>query len=292
MAQATEFDPSSAEKELMLRALRVEKQYYDPKINRKDIIWTKRRIKDFIDASPLDSCAYIWDLLSTPTKDAWGIAGAYCGLTGWELFVQDTTYRIVNDLVGIASPRSKHQYKVMMCDMGSGNYPLSISQYHEPEYTLKTKNVGQKNAYTWLDIEEDITAPLTVSFNYSADLVEVGPTLSHYIDVWFQGKKDGATASDSFQENLKIDTGWITFSKNFTPDLDTITRYRVEIYIFKYTGIIMFDNFSFEHDGEDWAIDKYCNDVREEKYTHAGYKYPAWKTGAFPDPMIHNSVYI
>lgn len=261
----------------MFRALRVENQYYAPKINRKDIVWNKRKYEDLVTQSQIDPCAELWAGLSESAKIRWNNAGAECGLNGYQLFVQDTSFRLLNNLRGLGSPSIYHQYKILEFETGDDCHEFYIIQEHLANYTIKQKNVGQKNAYTPVEIEEDITAPITLSFKYFADLEVDGVFDFFGCYITFYGVKDGHYASDSIWFDLDYSTGWVQFSEEMTPDLDIINQYYFEIDAYPLKGIFRMDDFKIEHDGQNWSFDSNCDRIDEKIIDYGdGWDYGWW----------------
>ena len=276
MTKVVDFDPSVEAKEAMLRSLRVEMRPDDAVINKKDIIWRKRNLIEITDLSMLNQCAALWHSLSSGERANWDTAAAYCALTGWELFLQDTSYRLLNNLLGIAAPNIHHQYKVMECVLNCTDEYFSIYQKHYSNYKLRELIPGQKKAYAWNEINEQVVGSLIVEFNYFSDLEELDIDYEFYAIIHCIGTKDGSLAQDFIFIDLDLKTAWKSFFQLFIPDLDTITFYQIIFSAYHVSGVVMFDNFNFEHDSQNWAFDFNCDSIRSDRYIFNNKYWPAW----------------
>jgi len=289
MAKAVDFDTTQEIEDLMEKALKIKRKDYDPSFDRKNIIWRKRNLKVFTEKSWLTEISVLWATLTTIQKTAWETAGAVCNLTGYQLFTQDTSYRLENSLSGVATPNNIYQYKVIHVYNANANWYLSFSQCHRESYDLFIKNPNQKNAYTPTPITENFVPPLKVEFYYKADLTPNPAGNTFHVTVCLVGMKDGVRVTDYQNVELNPSTDWIKFSQDFNLDVDYIYYYYVTIYMFKYTGEAFFDNFNIEHDSQNFAINPSCDDIFRLAYIHLGFKYYAWEqSGGGGDSYFRN----
>lgn len=212
----------------------------------------------------LNDLAPLWDSLSSSDQTLWGNAGAESGLTGYQLFVQDTSYRLNNGLTGLATPNNYHQYKVLSLEMSADIGEWSIIQEHFDFYYLRSAVSGRDEAFEWNLISEVGSSPLKIEFNYYSDLVSTDPDSDFYVKVTVHGLKNGLPVYDSFNFDLDLQTGWKSFSEELVVDMDSFDEYDFTIQAYYLTGTFRADNFNFEHDSQNWAWDPYCKNILDE----------------------------
>jgi len=292
MAKADNFDPTTVQREQMLKSVRVEELYTGTKINKKDITYRKRNLRVLAAQSQFDPCASLWAGLSEAAKTRWDNAGAVCGLTGWELFFQDTTYRLLNNLPGLASPSVLHQYKVLKWIIDDQVQAHSINQVHWRNRYNRNRIPGSKKAYIWEVVEEFFAPPLTIEFNYHADLEAKDAGSYFKACVFGNGYVGGVPTYFGACYDLDLVTGWKQFSQAYSPAVDTIYYYYLALYANRLEGIACFDNFNFEHDAQNWAFDPFCDNVKD-KYAKDGYGYrKAFEPSTYQDISKFDSAYL
>lgn len=261
--------------DLMIKGVKIRNEYGDPRIDKKNIVWRKRNFKELDQQSVLDPVARLWNDLSYFRKQKWANSGAVCNLTGYRLFVQDTGFRVENNISGIANPRLDYQFKVLEFDSGDDCIEFHIYQDHPSNYTIKQRIEGKKNAYKEVDIEEIVSSSLLVEFWYYANLEQFDTDEVFEIIIWFYGFKNGSPDFDVFVVSLNPQTGWIQFSQEFTPDLDSIDYYYIEIWALNYTGIFRMDNLNLFHDSQNWAFDSRFDKMDLKHWDYGfGFYYP------------------
>jgi hypothetical protein len=277
MAKVGEISLTPEQKELYYKALRVEEVYSETVVDRKNIIWRNRNLIEVEDRSIIDQCAELWNGLSQAEQDAWVTAASYCNLTGWKLFFQDTSYRILNNLSGLATPNNLHQYKVIKVVKPSDAHPLDFTQYHHSPYYLKTRIVGSKDAYKWVYVDETCAPPIVVEFNYYTDIIQRQDYHIFHLTGLFRGLKNGVDTAIFIHIDLEKQHPWGLFSHSFAPDLDTIYYYYISFYMYQVYGTLMIDNVNFFHDGENWALDPSCDNIKAVNYVHNDWQEPSWQ---------------
>lgn len=81
-------------------------------VGRNPNLMTRARKYNLKQASKLFQCAYAWESLTQPQKDAWYTAADITGMNGYALWTQDKIYRLQNGIGGNANPSIYHQYKI------------------------------------------------------------------------------------------------------------------------------------------------------------------------------------
>lgn len=277
MAKVVDLNIDPALEDQMLKSIKIKRRYYDPSIDKKTIVWRKRNLKAFAAQSDFNPVAIFWENLSQTQKDLWSAAAAHCGLTGYQLYTQDKGYRIQNNISGNVIPDVHHQFMILDFLTEETAEEFYFGQDHYSPYYVLTKNVGQKNAYTPVYTEEEFAPPLLLEFDYKSDIIDVLEGEAYfYYDLWFSGIKDGSPAGDAFINDLPKQQDWTRFSEEFEPDLDLVTDYGFTIIGEGVRGQVQIDNVNFEHDGQNFAFDKNCNDVNAAiVYDVFGWE-PAW----------------
>lgn len=275
MATVEDLDIDPALEDLMLECVKIRDRYGNPRIDKKLIVWRKRNYKELESLSQIIPAADQWDRLSSGEKSAWDTAASYCGLTGYQLFIQDTAFRILNGLLGFATPNIHHQYKVMEFITGDDCEEFYLFQTHPPSYWVYEHVPGTKNTFRWVEIEENIAAPFLLEFDYRSQLEATDAGVEYYVIVFFDGIKNGVPDYDAISFNLDLVTDWQRFSEELNPDLDTISEYWVEFDAVWVSGWVQFDNFNFFHDGQNWAFDPRCDNIDKQRFDIGlEYSYP------------------
>jgi hypothetical protein len=85
---------------------------------------------------------------------------------------------------------------------------------------------------------------------------------------------------------------WATLSASVTSVIGMVRGYTAFLEIYNATGDLYIDNVNIEHSGQNWARDKYCNDINQS-FTKAFYQIPKhWAAVDVPEGAYFESVYI
>lgn len=263
MAQVENFNPDPDVEDLMIKGVKILDRYGSVKIQKKRTIYSRSDIEELESMSVMAQIAQLWEAQSSAKKNAWNNAATYCGLTGYQLFQQDTAFRLLNGIPGIATPNVNYQYKVLILDTGPYNEDFStycgVFEQHYPVYSIRQKIEGKKNSYRWVEIEENPSGTFTVGWSIYNNFIECGASPYFEISLWCYGKKGGVDASDHKTWSIPFVQSWNIFSDTFTPDLDTIEQYGFYIEHEDLEGYYLIDNLVIEHSGQNWAFDPHCN---------------------------------
>lgn len=195
------------------------------------------------DESYLASCKILWDLLTPAEQSAWGDAGDFTDLNGYNLFVQDTTYRLKNCIPGVATPVEAHQYKIghVSIPEGSGNVLFRQSSGYTPSGYI-TFNTWYKTA-----LSNDGSSPNTIKLRFryyylsggvlTPQVIELSMPLSVDWTHYFTGQQTVANASGGNEFEIEANNvkGDLWFDNTFVEDqlnVNTHDRYcnRVDKY--------------------------------------------------------------
>lgn len=241
--------------DLLEKSIKIRDRYGSPRMDRKDVVWRKRNYNTFIDNSPLSSVALLWDVQGDDTKALWDTAGAACGLTGYQLFVQDVSFRMANGMTPLHTPNPFYQYKVLSVELPVAYDESYIWQPHYDIYHVKTPVTGKKDMYYWAEIQETMASPFAVSFDALMNITGGEDEDIFYVYLYFEGIKDGNNSQDLFYLDVPRQQGWYHFEQEITPDLDEINYYEYGIYSLDTYGSYKFDNFNVQHSGQSWGVD-------------------------------------
>jgi len=276
MTLVTTLTTDQASIDLLEKSIKIRDRYATPRLDRKDVVWRKRNYKELAAFSQMDPAALLWDVQSDATRAAWAAAAVVCNMTGYQLFLQDTSFRLLNGFQGLAIPSLFHQYKVLRYDLGAIPEYFQIYQYHPSTYKLIIPITGKKNATQIVDIVETVTSPLHVEFDYQSVLDGVGGAPYFRLWVQVQGIKSSVPKISNFELFLEKGTSWTHASLNCVLDFDTINVYFVTLDGGDYSGFFDLDNIIIEHSGQNWAYDPRCEDVKAYKRYSAGAWRPYW----------------
>jgi len=191
-------------------------------VTKKRTLFRREDIKNLPTYSLLTQCADAWFLLTSGEKAAWETAALACDLSGYNLFIQDKTYRLMNEIAGNATPNNYHQYLVGHLDIpeGAGDFLL--------------KKVGN----------EIMSLPATLHINRNAVLT-ADPAGGEFIKVRFSYVYDdgGGPEWQSDELSLAKSSSWGTETLAITQQTNPTGVFYLEIEGHNVKGDFYFDNF-------------------------------------------------
>jgi hypothetical protein len=215
---------------------------YGTKVDKKNIVFRRRNFTSLIARGNFQGLAQQWDSLTALQQADWDDAGYWSGQSGWDLFAQDTLYRINNNILGIATPNLYHQFKVGELKIESPAEEIQIYQtyYNLPDTEIEWafnlfQNLTSTGAGSYAKlfvtvstgyIIEETGLPEVIVYEY--DLLE----LSDW-EYWQDGYYDGIWGA-----------GIIEF----------------KIHIYKMTGVLYIDGIELNYNDQNFANDFQCND--------------------------------
>jgi len=183
--------------------------------------------------------AYAWANFSQEVKDAWASAGDVIGQHGYNLFVQDKSYRIKNEIVGNATPSIYHQFLVGHINVSAPASNALIAQYNSRRL--------------------DFPASFELCFktNLTASGADPYAKLKFTWTRYYQGQN-----IDSEEViNLPLSQAWTKEEKAITEYEGIRGKWKIELELNDVVGDIWFDNIMVEYSGEIKLNDPYCMDV-------------------------------
>jgi len=258
---------------------------------RADTLLSRKRKAGVSARSLLPQIAALWAGFSGAQKTAWDIAADEMYLSGWQLFVQDQTIRILNDMAGSATPSTLHQSWVGNLKIVAPATELKIVQVHPRNYWISQKVVGKKGMYEPVLVTEGLALPLVISLNYYSDLTEfASPSFAKfYARVWhsYQGQ-------DLFEElliPLDYSTGWKNAEVTLSSLSGYIVGYDLYFHLDNVRGNVYFDNVVSHHAAQNWVRDPYCKDIYQS-FTRAFYQIPKhWAPVTLPEGAEFDTIY-
>ena len=239
----------------------------------KRLFLSRAKIKHITQKSLMVSLAPAWKSFTLAQRTAWTDAGAVSDYSGWRLFLQDTAYRRKAGLSGYAVPNLIYQTKVGRIDIVAPATGMKIEQPHPSSYYVRHKVPRTRSQYEPKKISEPFSLPLTISIACHTNLVSVGAgTFARLF----------CNVVSSYQSRdivtpLVIPFGLTDVWQNFSATLSSVVGipryYEAFIDVYNATGNLYFDNVKFVHDGQNWARDPRCLNVKES-FTKVFYQVP------------------
>jgi len=242
--------------------------------------------------SLLPQIAVFWAGLSAPQKMAWKAAAAETSANGWNLFVQDTAYRIKHTLAGLAIPSDFHQYKAGKMVIASPAFGAKLVQYH-PEYYYKQQKVrGTKALFIDVRVEEKLALPLEVGLSYKSEMIAAGnnPEVKFYAKVL--SNYQGRTIETEAGFAIDLESSWARETVILSEVIGVVRSYDLYINFTDVRGTFYWDNVLAHHTGTNYARDFRCTDVNNE-LTRSNYQIEkSWEEETLPNGASYDSVYV
>lgn len=241
--------------------------------------------------SLLPRISELWNGLDTTQQNAWKLAGSQTNMNGWNLFVQDTAYRLKFGISGLATPSIYHQYKVGKIEINSPANGALLAQYHPAQYYKLSKVPGSKALYTDVKITEFLRLPLEVGLSFRSDLVSFGdePIAEFYAEITssYQGRdiitKVGFT--------IPLSSGWTRETATISEVIGVARSYNLWLNFNNVRGSFYWDNVLAYHSSNNFARDFRCTDVNNE-LTRINYMIEkSWEEEFLPNGTAFGSVY-
>lgn len=236
-------------------------RYYHAGTRKKSGIIPEKKKYNVPSRSLLPQVSALWHALSAPERAAWISAAGQTNLNGWNLFVQDTCYRIKYGHEGLATPSDYHQYKVGRIQIEAPANKIVIEQTHPIEWYKLKKITGTKSQYHEVLVTEKLMLPLTVALSFRCDLeaTTAEPIAKYYAKVisHYQGRD----IETEIGFNLDLESDWQRKSGTLPEVLGIARWYSLFIECRNVRGFIEFDNVEARHTSSNYARDLRCLDV-------------------------------
>jgi hypothetical protein len=187
----------------------------------------------------LFNIAYAWSFFSVEEKAAWTAAADIIGQHGYNLFVQDKSYRIKNAIGGNATPSIYHQYLVGHLNVQNPANEALIAQY---------------NAFR-------VNFPASFELCFKTDLTADGADPYARLKFTWTRYTSGQNIENVETIEFPLSQAWTKETKNITQLGGIRGKWRLELELHDVTGDIWFDNVIVLYSSEIKTSDPYCEDV-------------------------------
>ena len=250
-----------------------------------------RKVVNVTSKSLLPQIREIWASVTTPVKNEWKAAGAAVEYTGWQIFVQEMSYRIKHGIVADPTPSILYSYMVGRMNMAAPAVNFSIVQHHPIKYYRMRKVPGTKSQREPVAIEEALFLPLTVGASYRTNLTPSGsnPYARFYARV--TRSYQGLDLTDDVGFDLPFNTNWARQEATLTDVIGHARWYSLYFELNDVYGSLEFDNLLSLHSGSNYARDFRSTNI-SAGYSDYNYQVPAsWAAVAAEDGATWGSVY-
>lgn len=252
---------------------------------------SRQRVNDLTTRSLLPQIAELKKGLSPEEVLAWRAAAQANGQNFYNLFVQDTAYRLKFGLPGVAIPSVLHQYKVGRLEITAPAYQAVLAQYHPIRYYISKKIRGNTTVREDIAIDEKLVLPLKIGLSYRTALAptQVNPEAKFYAIV--KSSYQGRTFETEFGFDFDLSTSWKRQETIVAEVIGVARSYDLFIELRGVRGWFEWDNVISEHTGNNYARDFRCNDVNNT-LTKTHYMIEkSWEEELLPRGAAFDSVY-
>jgi len=235
--------------------------------------------------------APLWQALTDGQRNSWNVAGAFSGATGWKLFLRDYSFRVKNNIPGLATPNNLYQVEVGKLSVAAPATGIKIAQFHPQTYYVTRKVRGSREMREAVLITENFDLPLTIKLSYKTNLTSIsaGSFARFYCILYshYQGRV--------IENILKIDfpliQDWTTSTATLIKVIGVMRGYTAFVEIFNARGDVFFDNVEITHSSQNWCRDPLCNDI-DQSFTKAFAQVPKnWVALGITEGAFFGSVY-
>jgi len=202
--------------------------------------------------------AYAWSSLSDELRDEWKLAGNVIGQHGYNLYVQEKSYRLKYGIGGEPTPSLYHQYTVGHINIQSPASSAFIAQYNNRR----------------------INFPASFELCFKTNLTSAGSNPYAQLKFTWTRYYEGQNIESTEIIDLPLVSGWDKRKKWITQYKGIRGKWRLELELNDVTGDIWFDNVIVEYSGEIKINDPYCLDVVKW-----------WKGVNLPEGVTFETVY-
>ena len=232
-----------------------------------------------------------WESLSPAEVAAWKAAAAVTSMNGWNLFTQDTAYRIKFGLPGLATPSLLHQYKVGRIEIAAPADRVLLAQYHPNKYYVSKKMRGNTTQREDVAVYEKLTLPLTIGCSFRSGLTATKPQPKVRFYAIVYSLYQGRTIENQVGFDIPLSSDWTSATATITEVIGVSRDYNLWIELDGVRGWFEWDNVVAQHTATNWARDKRCNDVNNELTTVNYQIEKSWEEQFLPKGSQFDSVY-
>jgi len=260
-------------------------------VRKAGYIPSKAQVVKLTTRSLLPQISEMWAGLSAPQVAAWKAAAAVTKMNAWNLFVQDTAYRLKYGIAGLATPSLLHQYKVGRVEINAPAEKVVLAQFHPPLYYVSKKVRGNTTLREDVAISELLTLPLTIGCSYRANLT---PTREDYTARFYaiiSSSYQGRTIETEVGFNFNTESDWTKKTVTQSKILGLVRSYNLWIELDGVRGWFEWDNVIAKHSGTNYARDARCTDVNNELSIVNYQIEKSWEEQFLPTHTAFSSVY-
>ncbi len=247
------------------------------KICSKKSIVSRKKKTVLKNRSLFSTLGNIWKSFNSSEVTAWNNAAVFCNKTGFNLFVQDQTYRLKNNLSGSATPSNFHQSFVGKIVLKNTITNVSILQKHSHFYNVISPVTGKKTMVSPVKITEDFALPLKIGLSYESNLVSSGenPFAIFRAIVW--SAFEGENVYTLLDIPLTLVANWQSVEAILSTVPGVLLKYDLCFYFNDLQGSLFFDNIIAEHSGQNWAFDSFCENINNEAVENINNTVKNWE---------------
>jgi len=291
MAQTSYIDLTPEQEDLFFKTLKSSDRFQYPRITRKLTLFSVKRKKGLRQRSFLPQIAELWNGFSEAEKTAWNNAAANQVKNGYNLFVQDQSIRIKNDIAGVATPSLLHQSWVGYLNIEAPATEIKIAQYHPRAYWVRKKVTGKKGMYEPIEITEDFALPVKIQLSYKSNLTSQGAGSFAKFYAVVRSSYQGIDRETNNEISLDLSADWKEADATLTSVQGYVIGYTLYFHLYNLRGTLYFDNIESYHSGQNWARDPFCKNINEG-FTKAFFQVPKnWVAVELPDGATFESIY-
>jgi hypothetical protein len=276
---------------LFRKLVRVNDQYRYGSVARIGHLLSKEKMLNVSSRSLLPQVRDLWASLSDAEKLLWKTAGNTINYNMWNLFVQDTSYRLKYGIPGLAVPSTLHQYKVGRLEISAPADSARLAQYHPEHYYKSVKVTGTKGLYEDVKITERLQLPLEVGLSYRAEFTATsGSPIARFYAV-VTSSYQGRDIETEVGFDIDLSTDWQRQTVTITEALGVVRSYDLYLEFTDVRGWFEWDNVLSRHSGTNFARDFRCNDVNNA-LDRVNYQIEkSWEEELLPAGSAFDSVY-
>lgn len=260
-------------------------------VRKHGYLQSRKKILNLTTRSLLPQIRDLRDSLSPSEVEAWRAAAAASNMNYWNLFVQDTAYRLKYDIPGLATPSVYHSYKVGRIEIKAPAERVLLAQYHPYRYWVNKKIRGNTTQREDIEIIEKLVLPLDIGTSYRAELT---PTREDYTARFYAiiySSYQGRTIETEVGFDLDLSTDWKRTIVTSSEVIGVARYYNLWIELDGVRGWFEWDNVLARHTGTNYARDYRCTDVNNE-LTRVNWQIEkSWEEQFLPFNTAFDSVY-
>jgi len=273
------------------KTLAALERFFFPRLARSPKLLSRAREQQLLNATYMFYAADLWKAKSAADKQAWKDAGAKCGLNGWQLYLKDKVYRVVNNIPGDAIPSLYHQYFVGHIKIESPASSILITQSHPYTWWEWYKKSGKKKMYSKQKITERLTFPFKIALSRKTNLTSVGPLPYCYLIAKIIHYYEGYLFYTEYPVDMPLVADWGYQEVSIDAPGGYVGTYELQIRLNDVTGEIYFDDIISEHGGTDFTRDPYCDDITREFFDEWFNVARNWEPTNVPAGALYESIY-